>query len=411
MSGLFSMLSGTTKDIQLSEVDVIPSPQQDDNGDMSLADMTKYVVKMQSLLRGIRARRDLPPGFGTFTVESSPHAQARSENNPLYRGKRTPVKDDQVPWSVTWEEYEPAAFTSKVVLDNGREQPEGMKWADPPDPKLSFHPDLEKRLSFENGGVIIFDPEGYPLNPRGRTGLRGRGLLGNWGPNHAADPIVTRREPLTGTIQVRRSGTEAALRPTAYPPAPIPPLPPDCSDPATWPPLHRPGRPPLQVLAIKRNDTGEWALPGGMVKPGDSVSATVKKSINEVGSFKDPAKQEEFDALVKVLFAKGVDVHAGYADDPRNTDNAWMESKVMHFHCSPELGEMLPLNIKKSKDKKEKGGQVGWIDCTKSQEPRYANMVHRHSRPPLHSRPTRHGSGTTQPHLRSLKPSLLLAPS
>ena len=104
MSGLFSMLSGTTKDIQLSEVDVIPSPQQDDNGDMSLADMTKYVVKMQSLLRGIRARRDLPPGFGTFTVESSPHAQARSENNPLYRGKRTPVKDDQVPWSVTWEE-------------------------------------------------------------------------------------------------------------------------------------------------------------------------------------------------------------------------------------------------------------------------------------------------------------------
>lgn len=29
-------------------------------------------------------------------------------------------------------------------------------------------------------------------NPRGRTGLSGRGLLGRWGPNHAADPIVTR---------------------------------------------------------------------------------------------------------------------------------------------------------------------------------------------------------------------------
>lgn len=26
----------------------------------------------------------------------------------------------------------------------------------------------------------------------GRTGLVGRGLLGRWGPNHAADPIVTR---------------------------------------------------------------------------------------------------------------------------------------------------------------------------------------------------------------------------
>jgi len=26
----------------------------------------------------------------------------------------------------------------------------------------------------------------------GRTGICGRGLLGRWGPNHAADPVVTR---------------------------------------------------------------------------------------------------------------------------------------------------------------------------------------------------------------------------
>lgn len=26
----------------------------------------------------------------------------------------------------------------------------------------------------------------------GRTGICGRGLLGRWGPNHAADPIVSR---------------------------------------------------------------------------------------------------------------------------------------------------------------------------------------------------------------------------
>jgi len=332
MSGLLSMLSGST---ELTEVEITPTPQQDDNGDVSLEDMIKVATKLQSMLRGIRARRDLPPGFGSWGVESSPHSQARSENNPFYRGKRTPVKDDQVLWSVTWEEYAPAEFNAQVVLDNARGQdPPSMGWADPPDPKLSFSPDLERRLTFENGGMLVFDSKGYPLNPRGRTGLCGRGLLGAWGPNHAADPIVTRREPLTGTIQ---------------------------------------------VLAIKRNDTGEWALPGGMVKPGDSVSATVKKSINEVGNFKDPAKQEEFDALVKVLFAQGVDVHAGYVDDPRNTDNAWMESKVMHFHCSPELGEMLPLNIKKTKDKKkEKGGQVGWIDCSKSAEPRYANMYGSH---------------------------------
>ena len=54
----------------------------------------------------------------------------------------------------------------------------------------------------------------------GRTGLAGRGLLGKWGPNHAADPIVTRFNPLSSK---------------------------------------------LQFVAIKRKDTGEWALPGGLV--------------------------------------------------------------------------------------------------------------------------------------------------
>ena len=33
---------------------------------------------------------------------------------------------------------------------------------------------------------------GRPRNPIGRTGITGRGQLGKWGPNHAADPIVTR---------------------------------------------------------------------------------------------------------------------------------------------------------------------------------------------------------------------------
>ena len=31
-----------------------------------------------------------------------------------------------------------------------------------------------------------------PRNPVGRTGITGRGHLWRWGPNHAADPIVTK---------------------------------------------------------------------------------------------------------------------------------------------------------------------------------------------------------------------------
>ena len=56
-------------------------------------------------------------------------------------------------------------------------------------------------VSLREAGVL-FDAEGAPLNPRGRTGMKGRGLLGKWGPNHAADPIVTRYNPDTELLEV-----------------------------------------------------------------------------------------------------------------------------------------------------------------------------------------------------------------
>ena len=73
--------------------------------------------------------------------------------------------------------------------------------------------------------------DGWPLNIRGRTGLRGRGVLGRYGPNHAADPIVTRwsRNPESGEIEV------------------------NCNS----------GKQILEFVAIKMKDTGEWAIPGG----------------------------------------------------------------------------------------------------------------------------------------------------
>ena len=53
-------------------------------------------------------------------------------------------------------------------------------------------------------------------NPVGRTGMVGRGLLGRWGPNHAADPVVTRYTLVLYNCSVRLyalppSNTNAAL--------------------------------------------------------------------------------------------------------------------------------------------------------------------------------------------------------
>ena len=59
--------------------------------------------------------------------------------------------------------------------------------------------------------VVRFQ-EGAPLNPVGRTGLCGRGMLGKWGPNHALDPIVTRYHPKTGQLQMMATQREDTMQ-------------------------------------------------------------------------------------------------------------------------------------------------------------------------------------------------------
>ena len=58
--------------------------------------------------------------------------------------------------------------------------------------------------------------------------VSGRGLLGRWGPNHAGDPVVT-----------RWAKDQEANKPKV-----------------------------LEIVLIRRKDSGELALPGGMVDAG-----------------------------------------------------------------------------------------------------------------------------------------------
>lgn len=58
--------------------------------------------------------------------------------------------------------------------------------------------------------------------------VSGRGLLGRWGPNHAGDPVVTR------WAKKQQAGKNKVL----------------------------------EIVLVSRKDTGELALPGGMVDAG-----------------------------------------------------------------------------------------------------------------------------------------------
>jgi ADP-ribose pyrophosphatase len=72
-----------------------------------------------------------------------------------------------------------------------------------------------------------------------------------------------------------------------------------------------------------------------MVDPGEAVSVTCKREFGEEALNSEGVSAEEkhkIEAQVNDLFKHGVELYKGYVDDPRNTDNAWMETVAMNFH-------------------------------------------------------------------------------
>lgn len=226
------------------------------------------------------------------------HVKCRNSIYPRTDGKiiRFPVPDDKVDWNSSYSIYNPIMFTSSSVI--------GQIWADLDLSLSEFKPMWNSmdgninRISLTGKYEI---KNGFPVNPCGRTGLIGRGVLGRWGPNHAADPIVTRwKQSETGPIFHKESG-----------------------------------KPILQFVAIQRKDSGEWALPGGMVDCGEVVSTTLKREFMEEAM--DLLGKSEEDAVklekeINEVFKEGINIYRGYVDDPRNTDNAWMETVATLFH-------------------------------------------------------------------------------
>ena len=240
------------------------------------------------------------------------HVKARSQANPSYP-QRFKVDDEHVPWAVPWDEYEPTVYTDKVVLEQNCETRRGG-WADPPvPPKRAV---IETRGSHELQSKQlpwVFDDRGRPLNPRGRTGMSNRGVLGKWGPNHAGDAIVTR---------YRRR-------------APGEPTPPGASSIA------------LEMVAIKRRDTGEWAIPGGMADPSEIGKAALMREFREEVGAVSADELARFDTLLHELFAdsNGRVVYRGYVDDPRNVRSAQLPRSHSPPHRSSHVPTALPTHL------------------------------------------------------------------
>lgn len=100
----------------------------------------------------------------------------------------------------------------------------------------------------------------------------------------------------------------------------------------------------------------------------------LKKSLHWAARFEKPATYPEMAEVpeetdVKLDMRRAVILYKGYVDDPRNTDNAWMETTVAHLHLTPE--EAVLLNPKAGDD----AVSVEWFPLT---EENRANLYASH---------------------------------
>ncbi|CAM9306625.1 unnamed protein product [Bubo scandiacus] len=229
--------------------------------------------------------------------ESQPpyHVLARSLLYPGSHTLRFPVPDEKVPWEVDFPLYDPPAYSADH---------KDMAVQDP------FSPSLESLLKINYNTMdglidrqsfhgLYTVQDGLPLNPMGRTGLRGRGRLHCFGPNHALHPVVTRwRRNLDGSI-IRKSLKKM-----------------------------------LEVLVAQYPLSDVWALPGGSLEPGETLPLKLKWIL-----------RREFWPQFQTLLKQGTEIHKGYLDDPRNTDNAWVETVAVSVHFDNQNDvEMKRLN-------------------------------------------------------------------
>ncbi|KRY18299.1 Mitochondrial-processing peptidase subunit alpha [Trichinella patagoniensis] len=111
--------------------------------------------------------------------------------------ERLYVPESETRWKVKSENYLPHDYTAC---------PQNWK-CDPDDPKgIKFNEiddELDRRTFVRKKYKI--GPDGRPLNPKGRTGIRGRGTLAYWGPNHAMMTIISRGKGNNKEYYVMRS--------------------------------------------------------------------------------------------------------------------------------------------------------------------------------------------------------------
>ncbi|XP_075226244.1 ADP-ribose pyrophosphatase, mitochondrial isoform X2 [Lycorma delicatula] len=215
---------------------------------------------------------------------------------------RRNVAEEEVSWDTEpfHPPYDPPTYTAKIVLNK-------PDWADPEldalwldhKPTWNIHGGPYSRMC---GAHVFIINNSCPLNPVGRTGLKGRGLLGRWGPNHAVHTIIGRWKRDKNKRMIHDVKT---------------------------------GKPLFQFIAVKRRDLDLWSIPGRFVEIKEKLLSTLQKCVfyEIFNNFKNYTNIEKNQCLTKMekFLDDGLLIYKGYVDDPRNTDNAWVSTSAFLF--------------------------------------------------------------------------------
>ncbi|XP_054711556.1 ADP-ribose pyrophosphatase, mitochondrial-like [Uloborus diversus] len=281
-----------------------------------------------------------------FVVSHSHDMNAICRSSTFYPVARTLVPDDKLPWNVQWDQYSPPNYTLRHLLRQENPPRSVPPYADPDIYDGTFKPnfnqvdgDLDRRsfqkyeCAVKTNSTSSTDDVKIPLNPIGRTGLAGRGNLGRWGPNHAADAILT--SWMKGSLEdhcVSDSGAKNAES-------------------------------TLRMVVIKRKDCGKWAIPGGFLNAGEDPVVAAKRELFEEAVTFDGLSKDRLEFMQNFLNKEPEIIYKGYVDDPRNTDNAWIETTVVHFH--DDSGKLLESAKLSARDD---AADVAWIDPSAKSE-------------------------------------------
>jgi ADP-ribose pyrophosphatase len=188
------------------------------------------------------------------------HLRIRAERPASYPARQR-ISIDEGPWMLDCPDYDPPYHVDEAVLANDSSKVDDG-WADPED-VASIGNEFASREAKHR------DDLGRPLNPRGRTGIAGRGLLGYWGPNLSVAAVV---------IRANRTGE-------------------------------------LEILLGQKDGETELEMAKGFLHTGETPEDSLRRVLGTETGWAPEAVSDEV-------------VFEGYTFDPRQTDHAWVESRV-----------------------------------------------------------------------------------